>query len=254
MKDFKKLSVFLFANILSCNTQNELELNSLSNEAIFTIVDNQPSFAGGMPAFLEYTKTNLVQPSDPKLADVQGKVFVQFVITKNGSIENPIILKGLEESYDKAALDLIRNSPDWIPGSQKGVPVNVRMMMPITFGMETKTEIEIERLSGSFSFNQEVDKIPEYEGGMKAFYTYVLANLQYPQEARRKGIEGKVMVRFTITKEGEITESNVLKGIGGGCDNAALRIIKGSPKWTPGQYEGKPVDVQMVVPISFKLD
>ncbi len=252
---FATASTLLLALTLSCTNQDELALKGLSNEAIFTKVDEQPAFEGGMPAFYEYINNNLQFPKDSKLAEVKGRVYVQFIITKDGSIEEPIIIKGLEETFDKAALELVKNSPKWIPGSQKGVPVNVKMVLPISFGTSpapNPVTLEIEYLEGNSL--EKVDKMPEYKGGIPTFYTYVLANLKYPQQARREGVEGKVMVQFVVSKNGTVKDAIILKGIGASCDNAALDIINNSKGWTAGEYQNKPVDVQMVLPITFKLD
>jgi periplasmic protein TonB len=92
---------------------------------------------------------------------------------------------------------------------------------------------------------------PEPEGGMIKFYEFIGKNIQYPKLARKKGIEGKVFVGFVVEKDGTLSNVNVLKGIGGGCDEEALRVVSISPKWIPGSQKGKIVRVKMVLPISF---
>jgi len=67
------------------------------------------------------------------------------------------------------------------------------------------------------------------------------------------GIEGKVFVQFIVDKAGNITNVTAVKGIGAGCDEEAVRVIKGSPKWKPGKQRGKAVKVRMILPITFKL-
>jgi protein TonB len=67
------------------------------------------------------------------------------------------------------------------------------------------------------------------------------------------GIEGKVFVEFIVDKDGSITEVTVMKGIGSGCDEEAIRVIKAAPKWNPGKQRGQPVKVKLIVPITFKL-
>ena len=98
-----------------------------------------------------------------------------------------------------------------------------------------------------------VEDQPGFPGGMGAFYTYVSKNLKYPNQARRMGIEGKVFVQFVVDKQGNITEVSAIKGIGAGCDEEAARVIKSSPKWSPGKQRGKAVKVRMILPITFKL-
>ena len=99
-----------------------------------------------------------------------------------------------------------------------------------------------------------VEQAPTPKGGMKSFYSYVAEHLEYPATARRMLIEGKVYIQFIIDKDGSLTNFEVLKGIGGGCDEEAIRVLKGSPKWEPGKQRGRPVKVKMALPILFQLE
>jgi len=98
-----------------------------------------------------------------------------------------------------------------------------------------------------------VEQQPDYPGGMSAFYKFVQKKLKYPSQARRMGIEGKVFVQFVVDKQGNITEVKAVRGIGAGCDEEAVRVIKSSPKWKAGKQRGKTVKVRMILPITFKL-
>ena len=98
-----------------------------------------------------------------------------------------------------------------------------------------------------------VEDQPGFPGGMPAFYQFVSKNMKYPNTARRMGIEGKVFVQFVVDKDGTITEVQAIKGIGAGCDEEAVRVLKSSPKWSPGKQRGKSVKVRMILPITFKL-
>lgn len=90
-------------------------------------------------------------------------------------------------------------------------------------------------------------------GGYEAFYKYVADKLKYPAQARRMGIEGKVYVQFVVDKDGTLTEVQAVKGIGAGCDEEAVRVIKGAPKWSPPKQRGKPVKQRIILPITFRL-
>jgi len=98
-----------------------------------------------------------------------------------------------------------------------------------------------------------VEDQPTPRGGMAAFYEYVQKNLKYPAQARRMGIEGKVFVQFVVDKDGSITEVTSVKGIGAGCDEEAVRVLKQAPKWNPGKQRGRAVKVRMILPITFRL-
>ncbi|MGB3585955.1 MAG: TonB family protein [Tunicatimonas sp.] len=99
-----------------------------------------------------------------------------------------------------------------------------------------------------------VENQPAPEGGMREFYRYVGDNIKYPKEAREKGIEGKVFVQFVVNEYGELTDFKTLKGIGGGCDEEAVRMLQAAAAWNPGTTDGKPVPVRMVMPITFKFE
>lgn len=98
-----------------------------------------------------------------------------------------------------------------------------------------------------------VEDQPEPIGGMTPFYEYVQNNLKYPAKARKMGIEGKVFVQFVVDQDGKLTDVQSVKGIGGGCDEEAVRVIRESLPWNPGQQTGIKVNVRMILPITFKL-
>ena len=98
-----------------------------------------------------------------------------------------------------------------------------------------------------------VEEQPSPEGGIKAFYEYVSSNLEYPAKARRIGLEGRVFVEFVVEKDGSLTDVKAIKGIGGGCDEEAVRVISSAPKWNPGKQRGRAVRVRMIMPIMFKI-
>ena len=88
---------------------------------------------------------------------------------------------------------------------------------------------------------------------MASFYENVQSNLKYPAEAKQFGIEGKVFVQFVVDSEGNLTDVHSVKGISGGCDEEAIRVIRESLPWNPGSQRGEKVNVRMVIPITFKL-
>ncbi len=98
-----------------------------------------------------------------------------------------------------------------------------------------------------------VEEKPHPKGGMNSFYTYVNKNINYPSQARRLGIQGRVFVQFVIEKDGSISQVAAIRGIDSSCDNEAIRVVENAPAWQPGKQRGKPVRVKMVLPISFKL-
>ena len=98
-----------------------------------------------------------------------------------------------------------------------------------------------------------VESMPEFPGGDKALYAYLYDNMRYPEMAKEAGISGKVYITFVVEKDGSITDVRILRGIGGGCDEEALRVIQGMPAWAPGKQRNIPVRVQFILDIKFTL-
>ncbi|WP_256010901.1 energy transducer TonB [Desertivirga xinjiangensis] len=98
-----------------------------------------------------------------------------------------------------------------------------------------------------------LDVKPEFTGGQKELIKYVSNNIKYPLAARQANIQGKVYISFVIDKDGSVKDAKVRQGIGAGCDEEALRIVKNSPKWKPGVLNGSPVRTNMVLPITFQV-
>ncbi|MBN8589235.1 MAG: TonB family protein [Rhodothermia bacterium] len=98
-----------------------------------------------------------------------------------------------------------------------------------------------------------VEKFPEFPGGLDSMNEYLTANVTYPESARKEGIEGPVFVQFVVGEDGQILDAMVVQGIGGGCDEEALRVVNAMPRWRPGSHQGMPVKVRYTVQMRFRL-
>lgn len=99
-----------------------------------------------------------------------------------------------------------------------------------------------------------IEKYPEFPGGMEAFARYLQRNLRYPAAASDQGITGKVIVSFIVEKDGRLTDIKVLRRVGFGCDEEAVRVLKKSPVWSAGMQNNRKVRVQYTIPIVFQMD
>ena len=99
-----------------------------------------------------------------------------------------------------------------------------------------------------------VEQAPEFQGGMQAVATFLQKNLRYPSAAAKAGIQGRVFVQFTVGSDGKIEDVSAIKGIGFGCDEEAVRVVKLMPGWVPGRQAGNPVRVKFTLPIAFQLN
>ncbi len=113
--------------------------------------------------------------------------------------------------------------------------------------MEEEEEFEEEQIFAV------VEAMPEYPGGEIARMKYLADNIKYPTMARESGIQGRVYVTFVVERDGSVTDVRVLRGIGGGCDEEAIRVVTNMPKWIPGRQRNKPVRVQFNLPVRFTL-
>ena len=143
-----------------------------------------------------------------------------------------------------------------VPDEEK-IEEDIKVNLDVEMNEETKVEeIEIkveepkEDVDMIFTI---VEETATPKGGMAAFYKYVGSKMKYPPQATRMGVEGKVYVEFVINRDGSIVDVRVVRGIGAGCDEEAVRVVEASPAWNPGKQRGKPVRQKYTLPIQFKL-
>lgn len=130
----------------------------------------------------------------------------------------------------------------------------------VNLDVEMTEETKVEQIEIKEEPKEDVDEIftiveetATPKGGMAAFYKFVGSKLKYPPQANRMGVEGKVYVEFVINRDGSIVDARVVRGIGAGCDEEAVRVVASSPAWNPGKQRGKPVRQKYTLPIIFKL-
>jgi len=113
--------------------------------------------------------------------------------------------------------------------------------------------IEVEVEADEHIIFDVVEDQPEFPGGDEARMKFLRDNIRYPTIARETGIQGTVFITFVVERDGSITDVRVLRGIGGGCDEEAIRVVRMMPKWNPGKQRGRAVRVQFSMPIRFIL-
>lgn len=99
-----------------------------------------------------------------------------------------------------------------------------------------------------------VEQPPVFPGGEAAMMKYLGDHIRYPEQAKEAGIQGKVIVKFVVNEDGDISDAQVVRGVGGGCDQEALRVVKSMPKWSPGKQNGRAVKVYFTLPVTFRLE
>lgn len=114
-------------------------------------------------------------------------------------------------------------------------------------------EVDDEEIEGEVAIIQVVEVDPEFPGGMDSLYAWIARNTNYPLLARENNIDGTVYIQFVVEKDGSISTAHVLRDIGFGCGEEALRVVNNMPKWKPGRQRGKPVRARYTLPIRFNL-
>ena len=121
-------------------------------------------------------------------------------------------------------------------------------------GNNSATEAPTAKAKGENGVYTQVEQMPEYTEGNDAMNSFLASNIKYPAKAKENGIKGTVYVSFLIDETGAVVDAKVIKGIGKGCDEEALRVVKMMPKWKPGKNGGKTVKVAFTLPIKFSLN
>lgn len=98
------------------------------------------------------------------------------------------------------------------------------------------------------------EEMPVFKGGDEALMQWLNENIKYPDEAMRKGVSGRVLVRFFIDEDGNVQQPEIVESVDSMLDNEALRVVNAMPKWTPGKTNGKAVKVYFTLPVTFKFE
>jgi TonB family protein len=256
-----KTTLLTFILILSLIAVNGQTTDTVVNK-IFTVVEVEPSFPGGVGNFFKYLQENIKYPADAEKNRVQGKVFVGFVVEKDGSLTDVKVLRSVSPDIDAEAIRVINNSPKWEPGIQNGRTVRTQSTMSINFKLpppiinaqqrDTITAKTIDSASTDKIFTA-IDKEPSFPGGDEAFLRYMTKYVKYPDVARENNIQGKVFVSFIVEKDGSLSDIKVEKGLSRETDAEALRFMNNNPKWKPGMQNRRPVRVAYTMPIPFPV-
>lgn len=253
-----------------------------AGDQVFRVVEQMPEYEGGMEACRRFIAQNMVYPAKAKEEKIQGRVIVQFVVSKEGTVRDVEVVRSIHEALDAEAIRVVSSMPAWTPGKQRGVAVDVKYTMPITFSLDDSKATSANRVvvnapaeaaKGVASKDNmpqitaisqdgvqvvgqvynSVDVMPSYEGGMKGVLDYLEKETKYPKRALEEKAQGRVIVQFVVSKDGSLRDFIVVRGIHAALDGEAIRVLSSMPKWTPGMQDGQAVDVKYTLPIAFKL-
>ncbi|TGD78604.1 energy transducer TonB [Hymenobacter wooponensis] len=175
-------------------------------------------------------------PPPPKLSTVK---FTPPVVKKDEEV------KKVEEIPDQEDLKEKTVATETVKGNTDN-PADLAGLEP---GEGTKAVEEVVE-SKPYTY---VEQMPVFPGGTEALLAYIGKNIKYPAMALRNQVEGRVFIKFVVGADGSVTNAEVQKGIGAGCDEESLRVIKNLPKFTPGKQNGRAVPVYYTVPVTFAI-
>ena len=210
-----------------------------------------------------------VGPATPKPSVIlDGKLFVNGMDTlrkfKNEDIESVTILKERDKTSqfginDNNGLLIVftkakQNSAENIALKKKIAKLNFSAKPDLVMKSGTTNKPSRDSIpNGVFDFVS-VEKQPEFPGGLKAFYQYLNDNIKYPKEAAKNKIQGRVFLSFVVEKNGALTNIKIMRGVSADINEEAIRVLSGSPRWTPGIQFGVPVRVKYNINVNFALN
>ncbi|WP_324675749.1 energy transducer TonB [Hymenobacter sp. GOD-10R] len=252
------LTALLTTATLSTQAQQKLAYpKDPKASEIYDTVEKPAVPVGGVEAYGQYLADNQQYPTAALQQDLQGTVNVTFVVEKTGVVSNVTVPQPLAPALDAEAIRLIKGGPKWTPAQHRGEKVRQRVTIPVAFQIPQGSEPSAAGTPSGAGSDQPQTVAPDEParpvGGTDAFFTWIQENLRYPTLARQRKIEGRVMVEFVVQKDGSLTEPKLVKRLGSGCDEEALRLIKAAPKWNPARYKGQPLRQKMVLPVVFQL-
>jgi hypothetical protein len=221
-------------------------IENVTDTVIFAFAETMPMFPGGELAFNTYLKMHLVYPETELLLQIQGTLFINFVVNTDGSICNVSLAKGIPGSPDlaKEAMRVIRTMPKWTPASMNRRNVRCSMCVPVKFALNNQSAIDSTALNIAPA---------SYVGGEEAMKTYLKENMIYPDSAYDEEIEGTVEVRCIIEKDGSVSHPVLLDPYRTPrtLKREAIRLVGQMPKWNPALKDGIAVRSGATVPVEF---
>lgn len=242
-----------------------------------------PEFPGGESLFYKYLTDNIKYPPILVKIKLEGDIDISFAVKKDGSIGNINVLKGFDPDADEEVIRVINSMPKWTAAKKDGESVDMVLKLNVTFSLNEDLISQLEKNNNNTDTlstianknkdalidalkeniqvksqneilaNDTLNKEPQFPGGKEALETYLKTNLRYPKRALEMKIEGRVVLNVRISEIGEISGIRIFRGLGRDCNDEAVYLVRNMPNWIPGLKDGKPVAMNVVIPIAFEL-
>ncbi|WP_158858140.1 TonB family protein [Lunatibacter salilacus] len=234
-------------------------------------VQNIPKPVDGWKAWEDFLRSKVTVPEKEEALGLAGVVELEFIVDQEGKIQHPVIRRSFGGGLDDQLIAALKGSevPAWENGTADQKPVAVVMTYPVGFDFrkddqpqtaffpQPSSVLRSQNYPRGGSNDTEifdvVESMPVPPGGMEGWNAYLKENLKYTQTGKDQKVEGTVYVVFVVDKEGNLQNPEILRGIGAGLDEEAIRVVKESPTWKPGMQHGQLMNVKMRLPIRFRL-
>lgn len=259
-------SAFLTEGIAQ-KADNKIDTNKYD---CILLVEPNPEFIGGTKAMYQFLGENIKYPQTCR--NIDGTVYVGFVVNTDGSITDVKVKRGVHADIDSEAVRVVQlMSGKWKPGMQNGKPARVSFILPMKFRLESEQTAQkqdsipapvicgifnpiVQKDKNGESFYVLVEDNPEFIDGQKELYQFIKDNLKNPSP-ELGCMEGTVYVGFIVETDGRLTDIQVKRSFHPDFSTEAVRVVNlMSGKWKAGKQSGKPVRVAYTVPIKFRLD
>lgn len=213
----------------------------------------EPKFkGGGLDKFYEF----IYQEFDYSKVTKSGKMIISFTIDNNGVLNNIRILEYNDVQSASEIFRVLNKAPNWVSAKRGGKPISLDMKVPLEF--KVKEPVIVNSQNSSDVVNSlkttgnnigATEKKPQFASGLTKFYQFIAQNYRTPDV---EGLKGKVIVSFVVDTDGTLTDFKVIKDLGYGTGMEAIRVLKMSPKWSPGTQNGVPIRCQYSLPINVR--
>ncbi|MCP2043711.1 TonB family protein [Pontibacter sp. HSC-36F09] len=275
MKNKNTLKTWLAAPLLALSlcfglpTEITAQSKKSANEP-YAYVEEMPQFKGGESEMMKFLGTNIQYPAIAKSNGIEGLAVLSFVVEADGKISNVKMVKSLSKETDEEAIRVVNMmSGQWNPGRQNGEIVRVRYTLPIRFALK-----ESDRAAAASVAN----RMPAFKGGTEAMFQAMKAHLSLPAEAKNENLNARVMVKFYVDREGQVSNvrlegTKLKKTVGPGSEldymdastfqlqnktllaklsESAMAAVKAtSGQWEPALKSGQPTGAEVVLPVQF---
>ncbi len=207
-----------------------------------------PEYPGGFKTFVQFLNSQIKYPRAALKAQVQGDVYVSFVIEKDGNLSSLKVERSLGYGTDEEAIRVLKLSQKWKPGFEKGKPIrtiirrlSIKFIPEHPFKNPKPIRIYLKK---------NLKNPPQYPGGEERLAEFIKSNINYSNLANKR-VKGAVIVRAVVEMNGSLTQLEVIDNLGYGTKREALRVVSKLKRWYPGMENGIPTRTLVTIPVKF---